>query len=303
MPMLQPMLDALAATREQMESTISMNNTISTTLEGLKSVVTELAGMIKILDARLTQLEQDQHQQQQQLLPPQPNPPTTTTVEPTTAQKASTGAEKATQPPKATFATVVAKYTKPKPSKGPRPIPTARAVRTFVPPSSTSGYQFVYVSQKGRLPMNEIRRSLTSIGINNSRIIDIHFPDRNKCGLLVHNDFVTELTQTLTNHGITTLPFDPNSASVIRDPQHKSSPTTVRQTLAQSIQKTRVLRIIARSPLRVRNALIASFLSNGTITQAEWNNFSQPNHSTSDTSRSHVFFSPEFEDMEEDSHP
>jgi hypothetical protein len=153
-----------------------------------------------------------------------------------------------------------------------------------------------------RISSTEVRRSLSSIGINNSRVLDIHFPDRNKCGLLVHNDFVPDLKEALHSHGIKPISdFDPNSASVIRDPAQASASIESREAMAKSIQKTRVLRILARSPLRVRRSLVASFISSGTITYNEWTHFISPPSRSSSPKNNHVFFSSDDDDMEDDS--
>lgn len=42
-----------------------------------------------------------------------------------------------------------------------------------------------------------IRTHLRQLGVNNSRILDIHYHYRNVVAILIHNDFVTELRNLL----------------------------------------------------------------------------------------------------------
>ncbi|KAG2192555.1 hypothetical protein INT47_012779 [Mucor saturninus] len=151
------------------------------------------------------------------------------------------------QPIAETYASKLASPTKyykpgPKPVKfykpGPRPIPVERAQRLFKTPSETSGYQFLYLSKKARLPVGEIRRSLTALGLTNSRILDIHHPAKNVCALLVHNDYAPIATTIFSEKGIklltTSNPCDP---SIIHDPTHATKFTEERIHLANEIQK------------------------------------------------------------------
>lgn len=151
----------------------------------------------------------------------------------------------------------------PRPKKS---VPIARAARLFSAPSPTSGYTFVYVAQKGRVPMNEIRKSLSSLGVNNQRILDIHFPTRNVCGLLVHNDYAQPLKDTFNTHGIKTMDeFDPLTPDIIRDPAFANATIIDRANKAHEIHRARVLRIVSRAPLRVRASLYRSFHDQGII--------------------------------------
>lgn len=153
-------------------------------------------------------------------------------------------------------------------------MPIERASRLFTKPSTTAGYRFVYLAQKGRVPMNEIRRSLSALGVNNARIMDIHFPDRNVCGLLIHNDFEQELINTLQHHKVQLLPtFDPHAPEIIRNPSHRDDSIADKTALAKSIQRTRIHRIIYRATARVRPSLLASFIAQAATTYGDYQSF------------------------------
>ncbi|KAG2191995.1 hypothetical protein INT47_006632 [Mucor saturninus] len=142
-----------------------------------------------------------------------------------------------------TYASIASSPTKyykpgPKPVKyykpGPRPIPIPRVQRLFSPPTEPKGYKFLYLSQKGRVPTGEIRRSLSAIGIINSRIIDVHAPTQNTCGILVHHDYAPEVVEKFKQHGIKILEeFNPTDANTIRDPEHANKTITERTDIAK----------------------------------------------------------------------
>ncbi|KAG0846510.1 hypothetical protein G6F16_013408 [Rhizopus arrhizus] len=67
------------------------------------------------------------------------------------------------------------------------------AARLLQPPSENQGFQYVYLPTKARVPIGQIRTRLRKLDIQNTRILDIHYPDRNIVALLVHNDYVDEL--------------------------------------------------------------------------------------------------------------
>ncbi|KAG1549161.1 hypothetical protein G6F47_002729 [Rhizopus delemar] len=67
--------------------------------------------------------------------------------------------------------------------------------RLLQPPSTNQGFKYIYLPTKARVPIGQIRSRLRKLDINNNRIIDIHYPDRNIVALLIHNDYEDELRQ------------------------------------------------------------------------------------------------------------
>ncbi|KAG0802931.1 hypothetical protein G6F18_014088 [Rhizopus arrhizus] len=51
------------------------------------------------------------------------------------------------------------------------------AARFFQPPSTNQGFQYLYVSTKSRVPVGKLRSYLRNMGVNNARVLDIHYPD------------------------------------------------------------------------------------------------------------------------------
>lgn len=222
---------------------------------------------ISEMEKRLTLLEAPA------ITAPSPAPPTEVMISSTDVNvNPKVNTSSSTPPSRPSFAHVAARpaQSAPKPS---RAIPRARAARLFSAPSPTSGYTFVYVPQKGRVPMNELRKSLSSLGINNSRILDIHFPGRNVCGLLVHNDFVTDLLAALEANDIAPIQaFNPTAADIIKNPAYQNETPEERQVRARDIHKARVIRIISRAPPRVKASLTRSFIDQGIIEHTDITN-------------------------------
>ncbi|KAG2191388.1 hypothetical protein INT47_013270 [Mucor saturninus] len=202
------------------------------------------------------------------------------------------------QPIVETYASKLASPTKyykpgPKPVKfykpGPRPIPVERAQRLFTTPSETSGYQFLYLSKKGRVPVGEVRRSLTALGLNNSRILDIHHPAKNVCALLVHNDYAPIATTLFSEKGIKLLnTFNPCDPSTLHDPTHASKSNEERLQLANAIQKQRCIRITQRARPHLQNTLAYFFMKTAVFTKEEWTAPRQPTQTATDAN--HIFF-------------
>ena len=80
----------------------------------------------------------------------------------------------------------------PTPKKKVHPRQIEAAARRFSPPTNTTGFKYVYLHQKHRMTIRQLRDTLRKLKIDNSRILDVHFPDRGVVGLLIHNDFEQE---------------------------------------------------------------------------------------------------------------
>ncbi|KAG1549096.1 hypothetical protein G6F49_009702 [Rhizopus delemar] len=84
------------------------------------------------------------------------------------------------------------------------------AARLLQPPSENQSFQYLYLPTKPRVPIGQLRSRLRKLDINNNRILDIHYPDRNIVALLVHNDYANELRYQLKRFKVTLKDnFDP----------------------------------------------------------------------------------------------
>ncbi|KAG2189521.1 hypothetical protein INT46_000894, partial [Mucor plumbeus] len=111
----------------------------------------------------------------------------------------------------------------------------ATAARFFQAPSATQGFQYLYLPTKARIPLGKLRTTFKKLGVNNGRLLDLHYPDRNIVAVLVHNDYATEFEELLSKKGVKlNTTFDPCAASVIKDPKYANDTPEQRQQLAQS---------------------------------------------------------------------
>ncbi|KAG0756944.1 hypothetical protein G6F24_010814 [Rhizopus arrhizus] len=142
------------------------------------------------------------------------------------------------------------------------------AARFLQPPSDNQGFQYIYVLTKVRVPIGQVRSRLRKLDINNNRILDIHYPDRNILALLVHNDYAAELRQQLQRFKITIKDdFDPCSPQNLRDPKYANLPVEERTNRAFMHHCDRMERALQFIRVPVKYAVARHFFSKGWISQ------------------------------------
>ncbi|KAI8368174.1 uncharacterized protein BYT42DRAFT_475712, partial [Radiomyces spectabilis] len=133
---------------------------------------------------------------------------------------------------------------------------TARAFDT----SGNSGFQYVYIPSKFRMKTKELRQRLRILGFDNSRILDVHYPDRQVVALLLHNDYHPAFLQNLERHKITLISdFNPRNPAHLRDPKFADLPANERQTKANEIHAQRLERALRFIRPPVKYAVARSF--------------------------------------------
>ena len=165
---------------------------------------------------------------------------------------------------------------KKKPAAPPPSITKAAATvsRLFGPQTGIpSGYQFVYMSIARRRPLQEIRRLLHAIKINNSRVLDIQYPVPNVVSFLVHHDYACTFTSTMHLKGRGCSPlldFDPCDPKNLLDPKYDSLSPSLRAEKAVEIENLRCLRALSFVRRSVRLSVARSFLFYDRITQKQF---------------------------------
>ncbi|KAI8330388.1 hypothetical protein BD560DRAFT_441477 [Blakeslea trispora] len=135
------------------------------------------------------------------------------------------------------------------------PVPAARAARMFQPHRDSDGFSFVYLPQKGKRPAHLLRRSLSGLGIPNSR----------------------SLLDTLDVHGVTPIKdFDPSTGSNLKDPKYDSLSPAERDSQAIEIHHHRLARIAARCPKHTRRAVGVSFVRSMGLPIELWREHNHP---------------------------
>ncbi|KAG0950135.1 hypothetical protein G6F57_000685 [Rhizopus arrhizus] len=119
------------------------------------------------------------------------------------------------------------------------------AARFLQPPSDNQGFQYIYVPTKARVPIGQVRSRLRKLDINNNRILDIHYPDRNILALLVHNDYAAELRQQLQRFKVTIkYDFDLCNPQNLRNPKYANLPLEERTNRAFMHHRDRMERAL-----------------------------------------------------------
>jgi hypothetical protein len=150
------------------------------------------------------------------------------------------------------------------------------AARFFQPPSTNQGFQYLYIPTKARIPVGKLRTTLKRLGLNNSRILDIHYPDRNVAALLVHNDYAPELKQLFTTMKISVKEdFNPWDGSSLKDPQFIDCTSEERNKLAASIQHQRLEKAVMHIREPIKFAVAKYFHSKHWLSQETFDNLNK----------------------------
>ncbi|KAG1318924.1 hypothetical protein G6F62_012099 [Rhizopus arrhizus] len=144
------------------------------------------------------------------------------------------------------------------------------AARFFQAPSTTQGFQYLYLPTKARIPLGKLRTTFKKLGVNNGRLLDLHYPDRNIVAVLVHNDYAPELTELLTKKGIKlNTTFDPCAASVLKDPKYATDTLEQRQQIAQQLHNQRVQKALVHIRGPAKFAVARFFAHKSWITKTQ----------------------------------
>ncbi|KAI9274765.1 hypothetical protein BDA99DRAFT_556159 [Phascolomyces articulosus] len=142
------------------------------------------------------------------------------------------------------------------------------AIRMFQPPSTTQGFQYMYFTVKNRMPIGQVRRHFRAIGINNGRVLDLYYPEKNTLAALIHNDFSEELSAHLGNYKIThKKEFDPCDPIHLHDPKYKDKITEERTNQAFRLHVERMERAVRNIRPQVAFAVARAFQEHGWISE------------------------------------
>lgn len=145
----------------------------------------------------------------------------------------------------------------------------AAAACAFAPPSDNPGYQFVYLPSKIRYTPGQLRANLRKLGVDNRRILDVHYPARHVVGLLVHNDFVADLVKYLDSKQIYPIQdFDPCDPKHLGDPKYADMSELDRAHVAFALHCTRMAKALSFIRVHVKLSVARYFHDNGWIPTA-----------------------------------
>ncbi|KAL1927689.1 hypothetical protein VTP01DRAFT_3510 [Rhizomucor pusillus] len=105
--------------------------------------------------------------------------------------------------------------------------------------ASPSGYEFVYLPCRHHLKFQDVRKMLSSLKVQQSRVLDVQFPAKDTVALLAHSAFKAELVAKLAAEGVQECgAFDPLSPVVLADPKFTNETTIVRRLFTERMRRT-----------------------------------------------------------------
>jgi hypothetical protein len=149
----------------------------------------------------------------------------------------------------------------------------------FSNPSENQGFKYLYIPTKARVPVGTLRTTFRKLGVNNARLLDIHYPACNTVAILIHNDYETDFIDLLRRHNIPTkADFNPSSGSILAYPKFTNLTPAEREATASTLQRTRIAR--ARDHIRapVKFAVARFFLEKQWISKSKFDSLKTDQH-------------------------
>ncbi|KAG1522038.1 hypothetical protein G6F47_007160 [Rhizopus delemar] len=151
----------------------------------------------------------------------------------------------------------------------------AAAARFFQPPSPNQGFTYLYIPTKARIPVGTLRTTFRKLGVNNARLLDIHYSARNTAAILIHNDYKEEFTTILKHRNVSLKnDFNPFSGDILADPKYSQLTPSERDTIASEIQQTRLERALQHIRPPVKFAVARFFLEKQWISKSAFDTLS-----------------------------
>ncbi|KAG0771831.1 hypothetical protein G6F22_016164 [Rhizopus arrhizus] len=152
-----------------------------------------------------------------------------------------------------------------------RTAPTKRqiqvAARTFLPPSTNTGYQYLYLPCRFRESVTNVRKKFGMLGLENWRVLDIYHPTHRVVALLVHNEYASTVINKLDTAGIKQITdFNPRNPAHLRDIKYQDLSDTDKQTKMEQIHTSHLLIALDRMRSTVRPAVARDFINKKWIT-------------------------------------
>ncbi|KAI8987229.1 hypothetical protein BDF20DRAFT_798201, partial [Mycotypha africana] len=143
------------------------------------------------------------------------------------------------------------------------------AARSFQAESANQGFQYLYLPCRTREKLSLMRRKLSKLNIDTSRILDIQFPAQKTVGILVQNDYAPIIKNRLAKAKITPLDtFDPLSVATLHNnPELASLNEEDKKAKALECHTKRCLRALDFIRRPVSFAVAKTFMTNSWITE------------------------------------
>ncbi|RCH89366.1 hypothetical protein CU098_005161, partial [Rhizopus stolonifer] len=151
------------------------------------------------------------------------------------------------------------------------PRPYQAITRTFTATSATSGYKYLYLPCRFREPISSLRAKLKKLKIDNSRILDVHYPDNQVIALLAHNDYINEIVQVFSKAGVKPVEeFNPLDEQRLRNPAFAALDKEARKSKCVELHHARLLRALSFIRESIRPAVARDFRRKNWITDDQF---------------------------------
>ncbi|KAI8047037.1 uncharacterized protein B0P05DRAFT_501404 [Gilbertella persicaria] len=131
-------------------------------------------------------------------------------------------------------------------------------------------YEYVYLPNKYRDRLSAFRRKLRLIGLDNSRVLDVHYPARNVVALLIHSAYKEDLLKVMAKYSLPVLTdFDPFSAVNVKDPAFASLDADALTVKARELQAARLVRALGYIREQVRRQVAYDFVRQGWLSKEQ----------------------------------
>ena len=127
------------------------------------------------------------------------------------------------------------------------------------------------------MTITNMHNILRTLGIENSRVLNIHFPDHQTAALLIHNEYATNLYNRLRKLGVTPKKsYDPCDPINLRNPKFAALTTEERQVEMTSIHYSHVIKALDFIKAPIQHSVAHSFFTSSLITEAEYAKYRPP---------------------------
>ncbi|KAG1448130.1 hypothetical protein G6F57_016921 [Rhizopus arrhizus] len=139
--------------------------------------------------------------------------------------------------------------------------------RRFVPVAAHHDYEYVYLPSRYREPISSLRSKLHKLKINNARVLDVHYPDRQVVALLVHTEYTADLLAAFAKAKVEPIQgFNPLNPDLLRDPKFADLSESDRAAKCTEVHQARLVRALQHIRESVRPAVARSFFVKNWIT-------------------------------------
>lgn len=132
-------------------------------------------------------------------------------------------------------------------------------------------YQYVHLNLKCRDKASAVRTKLRALGIDNGRILDLHYTTRGVVSILIHTDYLPTFTTTLEKHELHPLTeFNPLTTCNLKDPALATISKDDNQSKLLELHQNRLCRALQFVRPYLKGLISHDFIQQGWLTPAQF---------------------------------